>query len=822
MRKSLKYNLLTWVLLLSLASATTPGTWNTLPGPSGGNIYAIDINNSGFAVALAAIDNIFVSHDYGENWERIPQRFGDGGSSSQIWTTSEHDIYVRAGGSYRYDAQATSWETIAHPIITVLEDGTIFASDNLLSLNMSTDRGVSWKNLGIVGQPLTTSITTLSNGMIFRADKYSGGIKWTNDDGFNWYEANTGIDATDIIRIISDSNDSLYCATFADADVYKSSDYGSSWRRIYDGPRTGVIRDLDVLSNGSLVILREEPAGSAFQKIVLVSRDDGVNWEIVLDCPAGGSWIFEKGISQISTSGTNLFAATAGGLLYSSDSGKVWSYRHDGIRAHNIEAITAYSINHLYVSTIHPSKLLYKSNVGTDWDEIDLSTIRPSYNGGYFSFRHHPSGTAYYATFDTLISSSDNYQTWQGYPFTFVRDVQIDDDGTIWMGAGDGLYKSTDNGQQWTKKLPTAHRIENITLTVGSLMFAYGEGRLYRSKDNGDTWVGINNTNYLQYIAYYNGVTYTVMLDGFYRSYDDGDIWEKVSENINLYMTSSFYIGLEGTIYIGSTQGGLMLSNDGGLNWQAQNEGLPLSYNPDVGAIGLHTLVRSPDGYIFAASSSGSDLGDIYYTVDNFMSPNAPTLYPAVAEENKVSLTWSKVKATDFKLYRVYSGENENQLFVLDSTTSVNDTTISIIGLTNGTTYYFRITAVDSVGNESIFSNLVSATPTALAVEESSDIPTSFALHPAYPNPFNPNTTIRFDLPEASVVVLVVHDLLGREVARLVDRYMTAGYHQVIWDGRTASGLEVPSGIYIARLLVPPTAGITPQYTKSIKMVLLK
>ncbi len=820
MRKSLKYNLLTWVLLLSLASATTPGTWNTLPGPSGGNIYAIDINNSGFSVALAAGDNVFVSHDYGENWERIPQRFGDSGSSYQIWTTSEHDIYVRAGGSYRYDEQASSWETIAHSIITVLEDGTIFASDNL-SLNMSTDRGVSWKNLGIWGQPGTTSITTLSNGMIFRADRHSGGIKWTNDDGFNWYEANTGIDATDIIRIISDSNDSLYCATIADADVYKSSDYGVSWRKLYDGPRSGSIRDLDILSNGDLVILRDEPAGSAFQKIVLVSRDDGVNWEIVLDCPAGGSWIFEKGISQISTSGANLFAATAGGLLYSSDSGRVWSYRHDGIRAHNIEAITAYFINHLYVSTTHPSKLLYKDHVGTDWAEIDLSTIQPSWNGGYFSFRHHPSGTAYYATFDTLISSSDNYETWQGYPFTFVRDVQIDDDGTIFIGTGDGLYKSSDNGQQWSKQLQTAHRIEKITLTGGPLMFAYGEGRLYRSKDNGGTWVGIDNTNYLQYIAYYNGVTYSIMLDGFYKSNDYGDTWNKISDAIDLNKTRSFHIGSEGTIYVGEIWNGLILSNDEGLSWNVLNEGLPPSIYPDVGTIGLSTVVSVPSGHIFASGSSS--LGDIYYTVDNFMSPNAPTLYPAVAEENKVSLTWSKVKAPDFKLYRVYSGENENQLFVLDSTTSVNDTTISIIGLTNGTTYYFQITAVDSVGNESIFSNLVGATPTALAVEESPVIPASFALHPAYPNPFNPTATIRFDLPHSVDISIVVYDLLGREVAPLVDGDMTAGYHQVIWDGRTASGREVPTGLYIARLsIIPPTAGVTPEYTKSIKMLLLK
>ncbi|UCH10822.1 MAG: T9SS type A sorting domain-containing protein, partial [Fidelibacterota bacterium] len=94
-------------------------------------------------------------------------------------------------------------------------------------------------------------------------------------------------------------------------------------------------------------------------------------------------------------------------------------------------------------------------------------------------------------------------------------------------------------------------------------------------------------------------------------------------------------------------------------------------------------------------------------------------------------------------------------------------------------------------------------------------IPEEYALHANYPNPFNPATTIRYDLPEAADVILTVYDLLGREVVRLVDGCLEAGYQQVIWNGRTASGREVPSGIYIARM-------VTTEYTKAIKMVLLK
>ncbi len=113
----------------------------------------------------------------------------------------------------------------------------------------------------------------------------------------------------------------------------------------------------------------------------------------------------------------------------------------------------------------------------------------------------------------------------------------------------------------------------------------------------------------------------------------------------------------------------------------------------------------------------------------------------------------------------------------------------------------------------------------ALALEDLPGVPSDFALHPAYPNPFNPSTTIRFDLPEAAEVSLLIYDMLGREVARLVTGRRGPGYHQVTWDGRNAEGRSVPTGLYIARMLVPPSggaAGVTPAYSHSSKLVLLK
>ncbi len=99
---------------------------------------------------------------------------------------------------------------------------------------------------------------------------------------------------------------------------------------------------------------------------------------------------------------------------------------------------------------------------------------------------------------------------------------------------------------------------------------------------------------------------------------------------------------------------------------------------------------------------------------------------------------------------------------------------------------------------------------TEVIEEPRQDVPQSYALHQIYPNPFNPVSTLRFDLPQGSEVSLIIYDILGREATRLVHSFLEPGSHQVQWEGG-----KFPSGIYIARM-------VTPKFTKTIKMVLLK
>lgn len=78
--------------------------------------------------------------------------------------------------------------------------------------------------------------------------------------------------------------------------------------------------------------------------------------------------------------------------------------------------------------------------------------------------------------------------------------------------------------------------------------------------------------------------------------------------------------------------------------------------------------------------------------------------------------------------------------------------------------------------------------------------PAAFSLAPNYPNPFNPATTIRYQLQAQRHVVLSVYDVMGRQVTWIVDRVQTPGKSEVTWNGVDAAGRSVASWVYVYRL----------------------
>lgn len=96
-------------------------------------------------------------------------------------------------------------------------------------------------------------------------------------------------------------------------------------------------------------------------------------------------------------------------------------------------------------------------------------------------------------------------------------------------------------------------------------------------------------------------------------------------------------------------------------------------------------------------------------------------------------------------------------------------------------------------------------------------MPTEYALHACYPNPFNPLTNIVFDLPEESKVSLVIYDLAGHKVWEKPNngKVMSAGQYTFQWDGTNRDNVQVASGVYFIRL-------ITPKYNHTRKVIFLK
>ena len=107
-----------------------------------------------------------------------------------------------------------------------------------------------------------------------------------------------------------------------------------------------------------------------------------------------------------------------------------------------------------------------------------------------------------------------------------------------------------------------------------------------------------------------------------------------------------------------------------------------------------------------------------------------------------------------------------------------------------------------------------SSHPITASVDDSG-LPYKFALMNNYPNPFNPTTTIRFQLAEPSRVLLTIYNGLGQEIRTLAQGEYSSGSYSVIWDGKNNYGQNMASGMYIYRLA-------TDKYVFSKQMILMK
>lgn len=131
------------------------------------------------------------------------------------------------------------------------------------------------------------------------------------------------------------------------------------------------------------------------------------------------------------------------------------------------------------------------------------------------------------------------------------------------------------------------------------------------------------------------------------------------------------------------------------------------------------------------------------------------------------------------------------------------DPAIYLTGLQDGQTYRVIVKGKNSAGRwraAPTESKAWRVEQNQSAVKQDSKMkPSTPALYPAYPNPFNPETMISYSIPHDGIVKLTVYDLLGKTVRVLLNRRTEAGVHQIVWDGQDEAGRIMPGGVYFIR-----------------------
>ena len=240
----------------------------------------------------------------------------------------------------------------------------------------------------------------------------------------------------------------------------------------------------------------------------------------------------------------------------------------------------------------------------------------------------------------------------------------------------------------------------------------------------------------------------------------------------------------------------------------------PMFVNPE--SLNFHLQAFSPcidagepnildmDGTRSDIGIYGGPVGESYFYLDlppgtpdslsGFLSPDDTTVY----------LSWRQNWETDFLGYRLYRGTTSGfepspeNMIAEPQTCSFEDGNI-----VSGRNYFYRVSAVDSQGNESAPSFELSIIQTGVD-DARPGRPEKFNVLTNYPNPFNSGTVISFYVadigPIPAEIKIEIYDIAGRVVRTLVNSKYPIGTHNAVWDGRDDSESDLPSGVYFARI----------------------
>ena len=453
--------------------------------------------------------------------------------------------------------------------------------------------------------------------------------------------------------------------------------------------------------------------------------------------------------------------------------------------------------------TVNPNDEIYFgysngvwSLTGDDtWHEHQL------YLNPVWSLAIDSAGSIYAGTYPAgLFKTTDNGNNWVLWPVgaQWVTAITIKPNGYIFAGLWGGAYRSVNNGKSWVSIGMETQGINAIISNLkGDLFAATDNGGIFRTTNDGDNWTQINNglTYHTVHALALNsqGYVFAGTQFGVFLSTNNGDNWIEADNGITGINVLSLAVNRNGFIYAGTEGNVAFNSTDNGNSWVKISGGLIDKTIPK--------LVINSSGIIYA----GSTTGGLYRSINTTVVPVELSSFEIKGENGSVNLTWktaSELNNRGFDIERKDNFGDFKAIAFIDgcgTSTKLKQYTYIDKNLPDGK-YSYRLKQLDFNG----------AFKFSEAEEIEINAVKSFSLSQNSPNPFNPSTVITYSLPEPGNVTLKIYDILGKEITTLVSGNIPAGQHTVHFNAG-----ELRSGTYFYTI----RAG---KFVETKKLLLLK